>query len=118
MSSAAVVPNFKFGGGFRFKFISLEHLENVTRASALRKSAADSEPKSEPIFGIVNDSHSERGVHWHSLAMDTSTNPHHVDARCQCGLSTAVGTSASASTRDVQVRSDVTNENWPRGTRW
>ncbi len=54
-------------------------LENVTRT--LRKSATDSEPKSGPMLGIVNDSQSEPGVHWHSLAMGTSTsNPRRCSA--------------------------------------
>ena len=47
-------------------------LENVTRT--LRKAATDSVPKSELIVGIVNDSHSERGVHWTLRLI-------HVDAR-------------------------------------
>jgi hypothetical protein len=68
-------------------------LENVTRT--LRKAATDSVPKSELIFGIVNDSHSERGVHWTLRLIRVR-----VDAR---GLGAAVETSASASTRSVQV---------------
>ena len=66
-------------------------LENVTRT--LRKAATDSVPKSELIFGIVNDSHSERGVHWTLRLI-------HVDAP---GLGAATKTSASTSTRGVQV---------------
>jgi hypothetical protein len=52
-------------------------------------------PKSELIFGIVNDSHSERGVHWTLRLIHVR-----VDAR---GLGAAVETSASASTRCVHV---------------
>ena len=83
-------------------------LENVTRA--LRKSATDTEPKSELIFRMVSDARSECGVHWTLRLI-------HVDARAG-GLGAAVETSASARTRGVHAMSDATNENWPEGTRW
>ena len=72
----------KVGGGFPRE-----------RTRTLRKAATNSVPKSELIFGIVNDSHSERGVHWTLRLI-------HVDAR---GLGAATKTSASTSTRGVQV---------------